>query len=55
MCFLKRFRCLNAENLGSVDQRDAQLSNFENDSTAGKLESGPTDSNGAEAARQTFS
>ena len=25
MCFFKRFRCLNAENLGSVGQRAAKL------------------------------
>ena len=25
MCFFKRFRCLSAKNLGSVDQRAAKL------------------------------
>ena len=32
-----------------------QWSNFENDSNAGKLKSGPTGLNGAGATRQTFS
>ena len=45
---LKRFRIFNAKNLGFVGE-SFQPSNFENDSTAGKLESRPTGSSGAKA------
>ena len=56
MCFFKGFRTLNAENLGSLDQTAVKLPSIKLiDLTAGELESGPTGSNGAGAARQTFS
>ena len=51
VCFFKRFRSFNAENLGSEGQRAA---NFENDSTPGELESGPTGSSGAELGGRLF-
>ena len=41
--------------LGSVGQRAAKLSNFENDLTPGDLERGPLGSSVAGAGRQTFS
>ena len=57
MCFFKRFRSLNAENLGSVGQRVAKLpvTKFENDLTPGDRERGPLGSSVAGAERQTFS